>query len=243
MGCLCCNLWMATQNAMTWCHCRVKSSSRDHKPGLAICPKHVGCHLRRELFPETAINLSSGAENLMNSHASKQTNKQTNKQTSTHDAWEKLSICCSLVPYVHSGIQHRTFVVCVRLWPHWLCKQQCSWRSLRRALHGKHPKLHKPRPDSRPWKGCKCPQRKQSLSWRPPWTETLRIGWRIDKRANCSGSGFSVPGMVFSLPEVLFSRIWVFSSHGVSCSRWCFQFPPPWVCGSHCGVFRYHVGV
>ena len=43
------------------------------------------------------------------------------------------------------------------------------------------------------------------------------------------GSGFSVPGMVFSL--------------GVSCSCWCFQFPPPGVCGSCCGVFRYHVGV
>ena len=57
------------------------------------------------------------------------------------------------------------------------------------------------------------------------------------------GSGFSVPGMVLSLPEALFSRIWVFSSHCVSCSRWCFQFPPPWVCGSHSGVFRYHVGV
>ena len=56
------------------------------------------------------------------------------------------------------------------------------------------------------------------------------------------GSGFSVPGMVFSLPEVLFSGIWVFSSR-VSCSFWCFQFPPPGVCGSCCGVFRYHVGV
>ena len=62
-------------------------------------------------------------------------------------------------------------------------------------------------------------------------------------QAGQAGSGFSVPGMVFSLPEVLFSRIWVFSSHGVSSSRWCFQFPSPWVCGSHCGVFRYHVGV
>ena len=57
------------------------------------------------------------------------------------------------------------------------------------------------------------------------------------------GSGFSVPGMVFSLPECLFSGIWVFSSRGVSCSCWCFQFPPPGVCGSCCGVFRYHVGV
>ena len=59
----------------------------------------------------------------------------------------------------------------------------------------------------------------------------------------CRGSGFSVPGMVFSLPEVLFSRIWVFSSRGVSCSRWCYQFPPPWVCGSRNGVFSYLVGV
>ena len=58
-----------------------------------------------------------------------------------------------------------------------------------------------------------------------------------------TGSGFSVPGMVFSLPEVLFSRIWFFSSRGVSCSRWCFQFPPPWVCGSRNGVFSYLVGV
>ena len=49
--------------------------------------------------------------------------------------------------------------------------------------------------------------------------------------------------MVFSLPEVLFSRIWVFSSRGVSCSRWCFQFPPPGVCGSRNGVFSYLVGV
>ena len=74
-------------------------------------------------------------------------------------------------------------------------------------------------------------------------TSAKRDPGLLDNGAFMGGSGFSVPGMVFSLPEVLFSRIWVFSSHGVSCSRWCFQFPPPWVCGSHSGVFRYHVGV
>lgn len=140
--CLCCNLWMATKNAMTWCHCRFfPVDSCDHNPGLAICPKHVGCHLRRELFPQAAINLSSGVEILMKSHTNKPLPTMLERSYQSAVPW------CLCIPDIHP---HQDY----SLWCAYdlidCAKQQCSWRRLQRALHGKHPKLHKPKPDSRP---------------------------------------------------------------------------------------------
>lgn len=144
--CLCCNLWMATKNAMTWCHCRFfppAVDSYDHNPGLAICPKHVGCHLRRELFPQAAINLSSGVEILMKSHTNKPLPTMLERSYQSAVPW------CLCIPDIHP---HQDYSLRCAYDLIDCAKRQCSWRRLRRALHGKHPKLHKPRLDSRPWK-------------------------------------------------------------------------------------------